>query len=69
MFGIQLLVGVIVSVISQVISTPLSFIAPIVVSLLDPNAQNGAVTVVVTFGLLVLSVIVTVVFLAISTVV
>ena len=68
-FGIQLLVGVIVSVISQVISTPLSFIAPIVVSLLDPNAQNGAVTVVVTFGLLVLSVIVTVVFLAISTVV
>ncbi|HEY8913314.1 hypothetical protein [Lacisediminihabitans sp.] len=68
-FGIQLLVSVIISVISQVVSAPLSFIAPIVVGLLDPNGQRGAVTGVVRVGLLVVTVIVTVVFLAISTVV
>ncbi|WP_394769508.1 glycerophosphoryl diester phosphodiesterase membrane domain-containing protein [Lacisediminihabitans sp.] len=68
-FGIQLLVSVIISVISQVVSAPLGFIAPIAIGLLDPNGQQGAVTVVVTGALLVLTVIVTVVFLAISTVV
>jgi membrane-anchored glycerophosphoryl diester phosphodiesterase (GDPDase) len=68
-FGIQLLVSVIISVISQVVSAPLSFIAPILLGLLDPNGQQGVVTGAVTVGLLVLTVIVTVVFLAISTVV
>jgi membrane-anchored glycerophosphoryl diester phosphodiesterase (GDPDase) len=67
--GIQLLVNVIVSAVSQVISAPLGLLGPILVGLLDPSRQNGAATGVVTGGILVLTVIVSVVFLAISSVV
>lgn len=39
-FGIQLLVGFIVGVVSQVVSLPLSFIAPIGMTLLNPTGDN-----------------------------
>ncbi len=67
--GIQLLVSAIISVVSQVISAPLSFLAPLLNKLLDPNLQNGPTTVIVTVGLGLLALIISVVFGAIAAVV
>lgn len=67
--GIQLLVAVIVNVVSQVISAPLTFIGPLVVGLVDPNGQNGAIAGIVVIGIAVLAVVVSVVFAAITAVV
>jgi membrane-anchored glycerophosphoryl diester phosphodiesterase (GDPDase) len=68
-FGILALVSVIIGIASQVVSTPLTLIAPMVAALVDPQGQNGATAVAVTIGLTVLAVVITVVFQAITSVV
>ncbi|MET4782160.1 hypothetical protein [Glaciihabitans sp. UYNi722] len=67
--GIQLLVTVIIGVVSQVISAPFNLLSPLLAGLLDPNGQNGPTVfiVIAAFGLL--SVIISVVFGAITSVV
>jgi MFS family permease len=67
--GIQLLVSAIIGVVSQVISTPLNLLTPMIVGLLDPNGQNGQTLSVVLVGLTLLSLIVAVAFGAITAVV
>lgn len=68
-FGISALVAVIVGVVSQVVSTPLSFITPMVMGLLDPQRQNGPTAVAVTVAISALAIVVTVVFQSITSVV
>jgi membrane-anchored glycerophosphoryl diester phosphodiesterase (GDPDase) len=68
-FGILALVSVIIGVASQVVSTPLTLIAPMVAALVDPQGQNQATAVAVTIGFAVLAVVITVVFQAITSVV
>ncbi len=68
-FGISALVAVIVGVVSQVVSTPLSFITPMVMGLLDPQGQNGPTAVAVTVAISGLAIVVTVVFQSITSVV
>lgn len=68
-FGIQLLVATIVGVAAQVITTPISFLAGILISLADPNGQNPGTAIggaIVVYAVLV---IVTVVFGAITAVI
>ncbi len=68
-FGIIALVSVIIGVVSQVISAPLSFLGPMATTLLDPNRQNGQNIVVVTIVITVLALVISVVFQAITSVV
>jgi hypothetical protein len=67
--GIQLLVAVILSIASQIVSAPLSFIGPLIIQLTDPNGQGGVTTVLIAGGIALLSLIVSVVIGAITTVV
>lgn len=68
-FGIQLLINVILNAASGVISIPLSVVAPLLVTLIDPNGQQGPTTVIVVWAVSALSLIITVVFAAITSVV
>lgn len=68
-FGIQLLVATIVGVAAQVITTPISFLAGMLIGLADPNGQNPGTAIggaIVVYAVLV---IVTVVFGAITAVI
>lgn len=68
-FGIQLLVAAIVGIATQVITTPISFIAGMLIGLVDPNGQNPGTAIggaIAVYGVLV---IVTVVFGAITAVI
>ncbi len=67
--GIELLVSVIVNVASQIITTPLSFLAPLIIQLTDPNGQNGPTSVIIAIGIGILTLVIAVVFSAITTVV
>ena len=68
-FGISALVAVIVGVVSQVVSLPLNFIAPIVSSLVDPQGQKGGGAIVLAAVVSVLVIVVAVVFQSITSVV
>jgi membrane-anchored glycerophosphoryl diester phosphodiesterase (GDPDase) len=68
-FGILALVSVIIGVVSQVVSTPLTFLAPMVGTLVDPQGQNGSTAAAVVIGFAVLAIVITVVFQAITSVV
>ncbi|MBC7403302.1 MAG: hypothetical protein H7279_09050 [Microbacteriaceae bacterium] len=68
-FGISALVAVIVGVVSQVVSLPLNFIAPIVSTLVDPQGQKGGGTIVLAAVLSVLVTVIAVVFQSITSVV
>jgi MFS family permease len=68
-FGISALVAVIVGVVSQVVSTPLSFVTPMVLGLVDPQGQNGPTAIAIGVALAVLTVIVAVVFQSVTSVV
>jgi membrane-anchored glycerophosphoryl diester phosphodiesterase (GDPDase) len=68
-FGIQLLVAVIVGVASQVITTPISFLAGMMISLADPNGQNPGTAIVGVIAVYAVLVIVTIVFGAITAVI
>jgi membrane-anchored glycerophosphoryl diester phosphodiesterase (GDPDase) len=67
--GIELLVAVILNTVTSIITTPLSFIAPLIIQLTDPNGQNGATTIIITIGITILTLIVSIVFSAITSVV
>jgi hypothetical protein len=68
-FGISALVALIVGVVSQIVSTPLSFLAPMVTGLLDPQGQRGPTVVAATMALSALAIVITVVFQSITSVV
>ncbi|MCU1515120.1 MAG: hypothetical protein JWO10_2210, partial [Microbacteriaceae bacterium] len=68
-FGIQLLVSAIIGVVTQVVSIPLSFGAPLLVTLLNPNGQVTATTAIIPIAFAVLSVVISIVFGAITSVV
>ena len=68
-FGISALVAVIVGVVSQVVSLPLNFIAPIVSSLVDPQGQKGGGPIVLAAVVSVLVIVIAVVFQSITSVV
>ena len=68
-FGISALVTVIVFVVSQVVSLPLNFIAPIAGGLIDPQGQKGGGAIVLVAVLSVLVVVIAVVFQSITSVV
>ena len=68
-FGISALVAVIVGVVSQVVSLPLNFIAPIVSSLVDPQGQKGGGAIVLAAVVSVLVIVIAVVFQSITSVV
>ena len=68
-FGISALVAVIVGVVSQVVSLPLNFIAPIAGGLIDPQGQKGGGAIVLVAVLSVLVVMIAVVFQSITSVV
>ncbi|MFM9920788.1 hypothetical protein [Lacisediminihabitans sp. H27-G8] len=68
-FGISALVAVIVGIVSQVVTFPINFIAPIATSLIDPQGQNGTGTVVLVAVLSLLVIVVAVVFQSITSVV
>jgi hypothetical protein len=68
-FGISALVAVIVGVVSQVVSLPLNFIAPIVSTLVDPQGQKGGGAIVLAAVLSVLVTVIAVVFQSITSVV
>jgi len=68
-FGIQLLVAAIVGIATQVITTPISFVAGMLIGLVDPNRQNPGTAIggaIAVYGVLV---IVTIVFGAITAVI
>lgn len=67
--GIQLLVATILSVVSQVVATPISFLGPMVVFLIDPNGTGGPTTMVVLVATYLITIAVTAVFSAIILVV
>jgi len=67
--GIQFLVGAILSFVSQVISVPLRLVGTLIIGLTDPNGKMGTTTVIIVGGLALLSIIVIVVFGAITAVV
>ena len=67
--GISALVAVIVGVVSQVVSLPLNFIAPIVSSLVDPQGQKGGGAIVLAAVVSVLVIVIAVVFQSITSVV
>jgi hypothetical protein len=67
--GIQLLVSAIVSVAQQVVTTPLSIVVGIFVPLIDPNGQMSGTTVAVIAVFGVLSLVLVVVFAAITAVI
>jgi hypothetical protein len=67
-FGIQFLVSAMISIALQVISAPLSFLAPMLGFLLDPNAQ-GQANIGLAIGIGLLATIVTIAFGAIGAVV
>jgi membrane-anchored glycerophosphoryl diester phosphodiesterase (GDPDase) len=68
-FGIQLLVATIISVAAQVITTPISLIAGMLVSLVDPNGQNPGAQLGGIIAIYAVLVVVTVVFAAITAVI
>jgi hypothetical protein len=68
-FGISALVAVIVGVVSQVVSLPLNFIAPIAGSLIDPQGQKGSGAIVLAAVLSVLVIVIAVIFQSITSVV
>ncbi|CAN5185188.1 membrane protein [soil metagenome] len=68
-FGISALVAVIVGIVSQVVTFPINFIAPIATGLIDPQGQNGTGTVVLVAVLSLLVIVVAVVFQSITSVV
>lgn len=68
-FGIQALVAVIINIALQVISAPLSLLSPLLMFLLDPNAQGQPSMVALSLGLTVLATAASVVFSAIGAVV
>lgn len=51
-FGIQLLVAAMISIATQIVSTPISFVGALVLGLADPNGQSAATT---TIGIVVLN--------------
>jgi membrane-anchored glycerophosphoryl diester phosphodiesterase (GDPDase) len=53
-FGVQLLVAVILSVAMQVISTPISFLLPMLAFIIDPNGTNEGLAIAVLLGVYVL---------------
>lgn len=68
-FGILALVAVIIWVVSQVISFPLSFLGPMVTLLVDPQSQNQGAAIVVVAIVAVLAVVIVVMFQAITSVI
>lgn len=68
-FGITLLVAVIIGVVSQVASIPLSFVAPMATTLLDPQGQRGSGALVAIVIIGVLAVVIAVVVQSITSVV
>jgi hypothetical protein len=68
-FGISALVAVIVGLVSQVVSLPLNFIAPIAGGLVDPQGQNGSGAIVLVAVISLLVIVVAVVFQSITSVV
>lgn len=68
-FGIELLVAVMISVASQVITTPISFIGGMLSSLADPNGQSVASRITSIIGLYVVLMVVSVVVGAIGAIV
>jgi membrane-anchored glycerophosphoryl diester phosphodiesterase (GDPDase) len=68
-FGIQLLVATIIGVAAQVITTPISLIAGMLVSLVDPNGQNPGAQIGGVIAIYAVLVVVSVVFAAITAVI
>ncbi|CAN5202896.1 hypothetical protein BH09ACT1_BH09ACT1_01860 [soil metagenome] len=68
-FGILALVTVIVQVVQSIISLPLNFISPILTTLIDPNGQNSPTALIVAGAITLLSLIVALVFSAITAVI
>jgi hypothetical protein len=68
-FGISALVAVIAGIVSQVVSVPLNFIAPIAGGLVDPQGQKGGGALVLVAVLSVLAIVIAVVFQSITSVV
>jgi membrane-anchored glycerophosphoryl diester phosphodiesterase (GDPDase) len=68
-FGITLLVAFIVGVVSQVVSTPLSFIAPMAQGLIDPQGQNGSAAIIALVAISIVAIVIAVVFQSITSVV
>jgi membrane-anchored glycerophosphoryl diester phosphodiesterase (GDPDase) len=68
-FGILALVVVIVQVVQSIISLPLNFISPILTTLIDPNGQNSPTALIVAGGITLLSLVVSLVFSAITAVI
>jgi hypothetical protein len=67
--GIRLLVTVILWLATEVISSPVGLIGGLLIGLTDPNGQNGPTTMALTLGLLAVSLVIGVVFGAITAVV
>jgi hypothetical protein len=68
-FGIIVLVSVIISVATQVVTTPISIISTMTVSLADPNSQNPATMIVAAVASYVVLIVVAVLFGAIGAVI
>jgi len=68
-FGIEILVAVMISVATQVITTPISFIGGMMSSLADPNGQSPATALTSIIGLYVVLMVITVLVSAIGTIV
>ncbi len=68
-FGIQLLVASIVGIAAQVITTPISFLAGMLIGLADPNGQNRGTAIGGAIAVYAVLVVVTVVFGAITAVI
>lgn len=68
-FGIELLVAVMISVATQVITTPISFVGGLLTSLADPNGQNPATSATSVIGIYVVVTVITVVVSAIGAIV
>lgn len=68
-FGILALVAVILGIISQVTSAPLSLLGPLLVQLIDPQAQNGPTVVILSVSVAVVAVMIAVAVRTITSVV
>ena len=68
-FGIQLLVAVILGFVTQVVTAPVQFLAPMVVFLVDPNGTGGPVAVIVLIAGYLLSLLVVIVVSSLTLVV
>jgi hypothetical protein len=68
-FGVILLVTVIVNIIANVVSVPVSLLAPMLILLVDPTGQNPALAGVLGVGVLLLTLLVAVAFVAAALVV